>query len=57
MIIRPSAIPKGIGLNITVDWAPKSWGVEPGTGEGQPSVHRDLTPGPPSTARRLAQAS
>jgi hypothetical protein len=37
MIIRPSAIPKGIGLNITVDWAPKSWGWSLGLVKASPA--------------------
>jgi hypothetical protein len=37
MIIRPSAIPKGIGLNITVDWAPSSWGWSLGLVKASPA--------------------
>lgn len=36
LFIRPSAIPKGIGLNITVDWAPKSWGWSLGLVKASP---------------------
>ncbi|MBO0833573.1 MAG: hypothetical protein J2P29_16555, partial [Actinobacteria bacterium] len=44
MGIRPAAIPQGLGLNITVNWAPSGWGWSLGlvkasrecTGVGQP---------------------
>jgi hypothetical protein len=37
MIIRPSAIPKGIGLNITVNWALRSWGWSLGLVKASPA--------------------
>lgn len=37
LIIRPSAIPAGIGLNITVDWAPNSSGWSLGLVKATPA--------------------
>lgn len=37
MVIRPSAIPAGIGLNITADWAPNSWGWSLGLVKATPA--------------------